>query len=152
MGLVSAFTKRLEIPGESGQWMELRPLAFLEIEEAQRRGFMETLRLAFEMKDLADTITSVVEGLQKAVADSEPDAESEAIVAAMEKSEVDPLQGLDQLTVLVGGIVAWSYGVAVDEATIRLLETDTAHWAACEIVGLRTKDDLGNSSALSTEH
>lgn len=153
MALVSVFTKRFAIPGEDGEWMDLRPLSFLEAEEAQTKGFMTMMRTVSNMRDIEGVFAEVARGMQKAAEEGESpedDAGQRAIAETVEEVEKDPLSGFDQLTVLCSGIVAWSYEEEVNEGSIRLLDTETARWAAREIVGLRDKESLGNSSAPST--
>lgn len=48
----------------------------------------------------------------------------------------DPLARLDQATVLLAGIVAWSYPDKVSPDNINALDAATARWAALEIINL----------------
>jgi|GEM_PF-2449143 len=151
MAFVDALTKQLEVPGEPGQWMKLRPLSFLEIETAQIKGYIALMRSVGEISEVEETIERVFEKARAAAKRNEPDeaeqadeddSEADEVEAAIEEADQDPLKGLDQLTVLRLGIVEWSYDRPLDEANIRLLDEDTARWAATEIVGLRSQEDL----------
>lgn len=156
---VDALTQHLEVPGEPGEWMDLRPLSFLEIDEARVQGYigmMETVGQMAPVQDQIQRIFTAAEAAKKRTAEAAAGEESEEessdpeADAALMAADDDPLEGLDLTTVLKAGIVKWSYDRPVDEANISLLDEDTATWAAKAIVGIRSKESLGNSSAPST--
>ncbi len=142
MAIVRQYVKQLDIPDEPGAWVKVRPLAWVEIQEATSKAYRESMQAAAELGEI-----------QQKILDTSPEAKA----AAQERFDSDPLARYDQLTVLLGGLVGWSYTdedgqpLEVSEENIKLLDPDTAYWAACEIVGLHTKEALGNSSSPSTE-
>jgi len=155
MAFVDALTKQLEVPGDSGQWMKLRPLSFLEIEDAQVKGYIGLMRTVGEMSEVQETIRHIFDSAREAEAADIDDGEAEEPEEEpedqdAEEPEKDPLDGLDLLTVLCAGVSEWSYDRPVNEANIRMLDEETARWAALEIVGLRSKADLEKASAPST--
>lgn len=163
---VDEVTRTADVPGEPGQWMKFRMLSFLEQEEAGVQGYIGMMRTVERMQEVEGPITRIFEAVEKAKqrlaeeADEEKSDESaeEAsepadpeVEEALAEAEDDPLKGMDVMTVLRFGIMAWSYERPVDEASIRLLDPDTAAWAAKQIVGIHTKDELEKSSAPSTQ-
>lgn len=151
MAFVDAFAQQLDVPGEPGEWMQLRPLSFIELELAERASYINGMKLIGQMGDVRETI-AMVESIRQDSADASTKGdEAEAVSVAIAEAEQDVLQGLDQLTVLRTGIMNWSYGRPVDETSIRLLDHETARWAAEKIVGLRKKADLEKASPPSTQ-
>lgn len=114
MGLVTGITRRVEVPGEDGAWLELRMLSWLQIDEAKR---VRLAQLVDQMKLLS--------GVQL------PESSSPA--------EADPFDSLDRLTLLRLGVVSWSYGeqVAPEE-----LDQATATWAARQVYELAVPTDV----------
>ena len=114
--------------------MELRMLGFAELQESKNvrsRQSLENVRL-------------LGGDIYKAISEAAPGA----------RGEVDPLTEHDLMTLLVKGIVAWSYedGKPSPEAIARL-DARTAEWAARVIIGADPEDASKNapSSASSTE-
>jgi hypothetical protein len=131
---VTKYTTRVEVPGEDGSWVEIRPLSWLELERAQNKAVREAMQAASSL-DVSSLLA---------------DASDEDIAAIRARVESDVLSSVDILEVLNGGIVAWSAEEPVDDAHVKLLEPEVAEFLAREIMGIRTKADLGNSSPPST--
>ena len=134
MALRKNVTKHCPIPHEEGAWMELRLLGFQELQESKdvrSRKSLENVRL-------------LGGDIYKAIQEAAPSA----------RSEIDPLTEHDVMTLLVKGIVAWSYedGKPTPEA-IATLDDQTAQWAARVILGADPEDAEKNSpsSGSSTE-
>jgi hypothetical protein len=130
MGIVSKISKRIEVPEEPGQWIEIRMLSWLTLDKARKERMKELMG----MRDLFVLLKDVT-----------ANGAAESVKAA----EQDPLQSFDQLTLLRSGIVSWSYGegVAPEE-----LEEKTAKWAALEILVFTLPDEAQTKtpSSLST--
>lgn len=125
MALTKGVTRKVEIPHEPDQWMELRHLSYRQLDEARQAKLDELFGFLRKTKDLT---------LPK------PDDD---------KAAADRLAAYDVPTLLRHGIVAWSYGDAV---TPDDLDAKTADWAAREILALSMPDEaaVGKGSSRST--
>ena len=134
MGVLTGYTKRVEIPHEPGQWVEIRQLSKRQKEKA------------------ADAKTEVALLKAKAMGPelmaSLQNAQPTAIVR-------DPgLDAYDWVTVLGFGIAAWSYAESVTVENIEALDETTADWAFKTIQafsGPPTEDERKNDSPPSID-
>lgn len=161
--LVDRHVKRLEVPGEPGEWMELRRLNFGDLRDLRQQSGERFL------EDLSGLPSDVLE-MQLTVQAKMAEAKKAARAAAEESGEEadddlpdpDVLDGMDLLFILGHGIVAWSYReesgepVPIAEA-VGMLDEETARWAAREIllvgkeVAEREKKGSPSSTDTSTE-
>ena|SRR6266545_1009691 len=117
--LVSKSVRRIELPHESGAWIEVRQLSFAELAAARDVQSRTALRR--------------IEGLDFTKL---RDLQQQVGVSNGEIGETDPLAAFDELTLLEAGIVAWSYEEPVTPENVRLLDEATAEVAARAIVGV----------------
>ena len=124
MALTKGVTRKVEIPHEPDQWVQLRMLTYRQLAEARRVKLDDLFTVMRGLKDIAL-----------------PQQDGQAVV--------DPLAGYDIGVLLRYGIVAWSYGETV---TPDELDYRTAQWAAREIVALAVPDEaaVGKASSPST--
>jgi len=124
MALTKGVTRKVEIPHEPDQWVQLRMLTYRQLAEARRVKLDDLFTVMRGLKDIAL-----------------PQQDGQAVV--------DPLAGYDIGVLLRYGIVAWSYGETV---TPDELDDRTAQWAAREIVALAVPDEaaVGKASSPST--
>ena len=127
--LTSKITKRLDIPGEEGEWIKIRMLSgtMLELaEETRTKAVLSTIKAAGGEAFREVTISR---------------EDREEIVR-----QVDPLNDYDVDTLLRFGIVEWSYPDKLSKA-IDDLDADTRKWAAQEILAFtkQTEADAKNS-------
>lgn len=120
MARVTGITKRLDVPNEPGQWIEIRMLSWLKLEEAKKA------RLA-TIAEQARTFSGI--DLTTAAAN----ASQEDLAAAQ-----DRVASYDRMTLLREGLMAWSYTGDVDPAD---LDEPTAEWAARAILDLSLPDE-----------
>lgn len=120
--------RREDIPHEPGQWMELRALTWPELEKAKK------VKQSGVFADLGEIGADTLKQLQGLT----PEAVSDAIA--------DPLAALDVLTVLTAGILRWSYDADVTIANIERLDSETARWAAEQIVQAPNEEQRKNFS------
>lgn len=134
MGVISKITKRLDVPNEPGQWIEIRMLSWLTLDKAKKE----------KLKEFGALSRTFVQ-LREAIAANGTAALEEARVAA----KSDPVQEFDKLTLLKHGIAAWSYG---DEVAPEDFDEPTAEWAARQILNytLPTEAETKTPSSLST--
>lgn len=128
MAIITGITKRVDIPHEPNEWMELRRLSWRQLELAETVGSEEALKRVKKMG--GDMLAS----LQKMNKKTEQVA--------------DPSARYDQGTVLEAGIVNWSYDAEVNKENIDNLDSETAKWAFDEILSLnkpRTEADRKNA-------
>lgn len=136
-------TETLQLPHEPGQWIEIRKLSRAQLRHAQAVAASENFRTLREMGgEVAGLIRSVQDGGENA-------AEAAEIRA---RQAVDPLRGYDVDTLLVDGIVRWSYAEGKPTSEdIADLDGETAEYVARHLVPLpRSEDDRKNDSAPST--
>ena len=125
MALVTGITRKVEIPHEPGEWMELKRLSWRQLEVAAE---VQTDILFKRIKKMGSDIVS-------------------AFQRAGKEQEVDPYTKYDRETVLQVGILKWSYDAEVNKASIDSLDEETAEWAFREILSLnkpRTEEEQKN--------
>lgn len=123
--LITDVAKRVDIPHELGEWMELKRLSWRQLEVAAEVGSDEALK---RIKKLGGDMLSA---LQKFGG----------------QQERDPSTRYDRGTVLQAGIVRWSYDAEVNKKSIDSLDEETAEWAFQEILSLnkpRTEEERKN--------
>ena len=112
MGLVAETeVQKVEVPHEDGEWFEIAPLSWAELDTARRLKTDDAITQA-AMFD-AETLR----GMQ---------SNANPTVSA-------PSDGLDIATVLKAGIKRWSYSAPVSPETINRLDEPTALWVFAEI-------------------
>ena len=121
--LVSNTTRRVEIPHEEGEWMEVKKLSWRQLEKASDIATDESF-----------------DRLKKMGGD---------IIAAFSKREAeekqDPTTKYDRASILQMGIVKWSYDAEVKPENIDLLDEETAEWAFQEILKPKTEEEAKNA-------
>ena len=124
MAIVSGVTKRMPIPHEPDEWMELK-------------------RLSWRQKELAAEIQS--DAMLKRLKQMGGDL-VKALQAVGKKQEQDPVTKYDQGTVLKAGIVKWSYDAEINDENIEALDEETANWAMREILSMnKTEEEQKNA-------
>lgn len=128
MAIVKNLVRKLVIPHEDDQWMRLRQLSWKELEENRDKKIDQFLARAKDMATAMDLIQD------------------------SDKEETkDPLAEFDLGLLLVNGIVEWSYDDELTKENVEQLDEVTAKWAAKEIIGVPTDEELGKDSSPSTE-
>ena len=120
-------TKQVDVPHESGEWFELRLLGWKQLDEAKR---VRTKQSFANIKEMGGDIFKAIQSAR---------SDDGAAVA-------DPLAEYDLETVLLKGIVSWSYDEPVSPETIGNLDLTTAEWAARAILGIESADARKNGS------
>ena len=106
MGLRSDVTKTVEVPGDPGQSLTIRMVAWTTLDKAKD---IRTRELAAQFAAMGDAVDRLQSNGEKP----------------------DRLLQFDKFTLLKHGIVAWSYP---DELNIERLEPPVVEWAAREIL------------------
>jgi hypothetical protein len=117
-------SEKHDIPGEPGQWLNLRKLSWsqlAEAREAQESRMMERLQ-------------SLGAGMMTALRASETPEFEEAKEAASTENGTYDLASYDLLTVLEAGIESWSYDGPVTTKSLKALDAKTAEWAGQQIL------------------
>jgi hypothetical protein len=130
MGLVAETAiQKVDVPHEDGEWFEIAPLSWADLETARRLKTDDAIKQA-AMFD-ADTLR----GMQSQ--------------ATGESAPASPTEGLDVASVLRAGIKRWSYTDPVSEENIKRLDEPTAMWAFEEIArrSVITEDEQKNGVA-----
>jgi hypothetical protein len=135
MALRTKEIKRLDVPNEPGQWVDIQAVSFLTLDKAKSE----------RLKVIGDLSAAFVQ-LQKAIASNGTAA---ALAEARAAADEDRLQQYDKFTLLKHGLIAWSYGGPV---TPEDLDGPTAEWAARAILDhtLPTEAETKTPSSLST--
>ena len=120
--LVGAVT-RLNIPHESGEWIEVRQLSGLELDEASD---VQVLKIT---KRLGSIDAATIDALRTGRDGAEAPA-----------AQQDPALSYDAETLLKYAVVGWSYTqYQCDEQTKRLLDAVTLKWLVSEIVNMNVR-------------
>ena len=120
---LTAEATRVDIPHESGAWMELRPLSWKELKEARK---VQSKENRDEAKDFG---VEFVAALTKGQVD---EAKARKLIR---EQEYEPGQ-FDTATMLELGIAAWSYDNELNSKSIEQLDERTAVWAKQQIIDL----------------
>ena len=126
MALVTEAIKRVDIPHEDGEWLEVRRLSWRELEAASDTA---TDALMARMKQLGGEMV-------------------QALRSVTTEQQADPFGGYDRQAVLVAGLKAWSYDAKVTPENLALLDEETAAFAYREILTLskpRTEEASKNA-------
>lgn len=121
--LTKNVTATRDIPNESGQTMTFRQLGWRQLAEAEEARSSTVLR---GLKSMGGELLRDLQNMNRDQVEQE----------AAEKVADDPLLKLDQATVLLAGIAAWTYPDKVTPENINSLDPTTARWAALEIINL----------------
>jgi hypothetical protein len=133
MGLAGT-TKKLEIPGDVGQFLTIRQLNWVQLAEAKEARVEQMTRAMVRLASVKDLLPAPA-----AVAPS----------AEMIEASQDPEAMHDKLTLLSYGVTAWTYEGPVD---VERFDERTAEWAAREIlaISIPSEVELGKGSSSST--
>lgn len=126
MALVTNVIKRVDIPHEENEWMELRKLSWKQREKASD---VSSDAILSRMKQMGGDIIK-------------------AFRETTQEQEADPSKGYDRATILYMGIARWSYDAKIDHGTIDDLDEETAAWAFKEILDMnkpRTEEETKNA-------
>ena len=116
-------TRRVDIPDEEGQWVELRELSGRQLRRVKKAKLSETIANAKEM------------GPEMMQSISEVNREE------VEEAARDPLAEYDIDKLLEEGIVDWSYDAEVNTDTIGQLDKKTEEFLAMQLVGAEEEED-----------
>ncbi len=114
MAIVTKVVKKLDIPHEDGEHMELRRLSWRQLEQAQE---VATEELYERIKKMGP---EVIASFQK----------------SGNQQQQEAVPNYDRSTVLKLGIAGWSYDAEVTPENIDCLDEQTAAWAYDEIMAM----------------
>ena len=140
--LTSKIRRRIELPHEPEQWVEVRQLNYLQLDLArdifQMRNMDRMARLDTKTRQqIAELRIAILQ------------AEKPTVAAIVEPA--DPLAGYDVQTLLQAGVIAWSYDEAVTPESVDQLDEATAEYVARELVPkTESETDRKNGSPNST--
>ncbi len=123
MALVTKQKKRIPIPHEEGEWVEIRRLSAKQLEDSQ---IQRTINAAGIAKAFGGDIYKVTQELRDA---AEDDADP------IEEAGRDPLNAHDRWTVLRHGVNKWSYSEDKPKPRdLEELDDDTVNYLARAIL------------------
>lgn len=131
-------TERVDLPHEPGQFVVVRHLNWLQIEEAKRARTRAVLERAREVQDLIGVVQA---------------ASPEVVAQATDAAAADVLSGYDAATLLREGVTGWSYPEPVTPENVADLDEVTKDLVARAVVLLfsrRSEEESKNGSAPST--
>lgn len=129
-------TQKVNIPHEEGEWVELKPLSWKDLDRARA----ERLRTVMDSVRAAGDMMASLTSMARNGTDDTPTPD-------------DPVAAYDLGALLKAGILAWSYDAVVDQENIDSLDEDTARWIARQLVGgNKTEQDRKNGFSTSTSH
>ena len=145
MGLVRGQTKRVDIPDEPGEWVEIKKLPWGLLDgarEARTKAVIESAKLWG-----TDMMAAINSGARKPPEDSRPPAHPDAPhqevnsgidQAAVRAARADRYNEYDQKFLLLHAVQAWSYDAPLPEGVTEL-DYDTAAWLKREIVDFNNR-------------
>ena len=117
--LIGTSTRKIDIPHEEGQWIEVRDLTRKEITESKRLKMVETMT---SMKDFGD-IMQMFTGMTT-IKDVPITVESYDLDYVLEKA-----------------ITGWSYDEEAGPESISRLDQKTSELVACDLLGIEDEGD-----------
>ena len=138
--LTSKIRRRIELPHEPEQWVEVRQLSYLQLDLA---------RDVFQMRNM-DRLGRLDASTRQQLAEMQL-ARFQNSATVAEVVADDPLIGYDVQTLLQAGVIAWSYDEAVTPESVDQLDEATAEYVARELVPkTESETDRKNGSPNST--
>lgn len=130
MAIVTNTTRRVEIPHEPGEWMELKRLSWRQLELAKDVASSDAL------KRIKSVGGDMMIALQKYGNEQK------------KGKDRDPASQYDRGIVLEAGVAGWSYDAELKKESIDALDEETAEWAFREILSLnkpRSEEEQKNA-------
>ena len=132
MGLVTHIPpKRVYVPEEDGQWVEIRKLSGSQLNKARRAAATAAIQQA---REFGGDLFAVI---------------SRADPREIRDVVQQPEHGLDPDTLLHAAVVAWSYADPIDAEHLDALDSETREWLVREIAKFstrnRTEEETKNS-------
>lgn len=134
MPLAGSVTLRRPIPGETGEWIELRMLGWRALEEARQARQIDALRTAAAAGAEALNVANEVGATRDRLAIASTRDAAAAPDPTPDPKADDPMLQYDLGTLLRHGIVGWSYPEPVTLNNIDRLDEATAKWAGRELI------------------
>ena len=119
--LTSRERRRLEIPHEPGEWIEIRLVSWEKLQQARQARLDGAL-------DMARRVGMSLEGIQQ----------------TGERAEAKDSDKYDRGTLLRSAVVAWSYDARVTPDNVADLDEQTAGWLVEQIVAYQAEDRTKN--------
>ena len=129
--LTKSVTKRIELGHEPGDWIEVRPLSWRDLEGAKDRHQNQLMARAADLGD-------ALKALQGLSSDQQAAAQKEAA------AKQNPSDLYDVGYLLHRAIVDWSYGEPVTEEAIDSLDQQTVDVVLAELLPKTSEADLKN--------
>lgn len=117
--LIGTSTRKIDLPHEKGQWIEVCDLPRKVIKESKRLNMVESMK---SMKDFSD--------IMQALMGKTPDPNVKETVESYD---------LDHI--LEYAVKGWSYDAKVDKTSIALLDQKTAEYVANDLLGIEEEGD-----------
>ena len=116
-------TRRVPIPHEDGEWVELKELSGRQLRKVKKARFKEII---LDAKDMGPELMKALTRID---------------AADVEAAARDPLAEYNIDALLEEGIVAWSYEDEVGKETIGQLDQKTEQFIARQLVGVEEEED-----------
>ncbi len=127
-------TRRVDIPDEEGQWVELRELSGRQLRKIKKVKFKDTIQ---DSREMGGELMAAIAGVKQ---------------EDLKASAKDALAEYDMDELLEAGIVVWSYvdddgnPVAVNSDNIGQLDQKTEKFIAMQLVGAEEEEDQKKDS------
>ena len=134
--LTMGITERLDVPGEEGQWIEVRRLSWKHLADA-RKARQEAVFATVRAMG-GEVLKSLPSRCSKGCGEEKHEGRCTPVAQRADQAATDPVNEFDIETLLQSAVVGWSYEETVSKDTISDLSEPTANWLAAEIVRLNT--------------
>lgn len=126
-------TRQLEIPGEPGEWFEVRELSWKELEECRRERSRQRMARVREMG--GDVLKAVAEAEQAG------EHEKEIEEARAENTRAEALDSFDRELLVTKSVVGWSFEARFQATRLAKLDEHTFTWLFETIVAIYLPSD-----------
>lgn len=134
--LTKGITDKRDIPHEPGEWIEIRKLSWIDLDDAREARQAAVFGNVKAMG--GEVMAALPKRCKKGCGEEKHDGACPPPEERADDSAADPTNEYDQNIMLHRGIVAWSYEEPSSGANIDTLDEVTAHWIHGELVVYNT--------------
>ncbi len=127
--LTKTITKRIELSAEPGEWIEVRPLSWRDLQGAKDAHQNQLMGRAVDFGDALKALSNITADQRQ---------------AAQQQAESNPRDSYDVGYLLHRAIVDWSYGEPVTEEAVDSLDQVTVDVVLDELLPKTSEADLKN--------
>lgn len=146
-------TRKIDVPGEPGEWFEVRELSWKELDECRRERDRKFMSRAREMPaDLLKMVADIEPSGNGAASGQGQTPEQIEAAAAIETARkenrrLEEVESFDRETLVTKSVTGWSYERHFQASLMGKLDDHTFTWLFESIVALYVGDDAQRKAA-----